>query len=323
MVIQEWCQWAQDDQNRHRVSHLYANYRHSLKTSLMPRSTVADFVRLLSQYVAEGGLLDPARPGVAEDAVAAAHKALWRSPVPGPDFRFSGPPIGEAAGTVLLNVGVRPAESRSTARTPVGQVRPRRGPRLVWLTRIPEVVALLHGAAARSPGGLDELAFFRELVHALGLRPQDLNDLAPAFDCTVRLFRLAAGGRLCRPHALSGGYGDRFCGASPQKPYGSTADNRTGRSGLPEAICRADDIVELDARDPAYAAFRVSVAPLAPWIVEGAAIAATLPGHSLYDPSTRCNARVRRVIIRRLGERMRPCGAGPRACDCPKAAAAP
>ena len=52
LKLDEWCAQAQEDQNLHGISHLYANFRHSLAKGLLPAKSVGDFVSALNRFLA-------------------------------------------------------------------------------------------------------------------------------------------------------------------------------------------------------------------------------------------------------------------------------
>jgi hypothetical protein len=110
---------------------------------------------------------------------------------------------------------------------------------------------------------VDELPFFKSLVMGLGLK-RGAKDYTV---CVIKLFRINAD-RLLRPHALSEGTHDRFCGTSPDphRQFGSTADSRSGKAGLPEAIVLCDDINEIAPSEPEYLDLRKRLRGIAPWV---------------------------------------------------------
>lgn len=243
-----------------------------------------------------------------------AIKATLTSDPPRPDFRFIGKPIPAKAGGVFVRLSVRPIDPSATdATSDLSNANPKQ---LVWLTTRDAVAGAMKAALKPPATELSQLDFFRELVHSLGLKANSWFPIDADYKCIVYLARLKADGVLIRPHALSGGYDDRFCGASPQKPYGSTADNRTGKSGLPEAICLAENLDLLD-NGPEYDAFRQEMVSMAPWIDTGRApISAILAGDELFEVDTGYNPEIHRVILKRLNAPRHDCRTSAAACVC-------
>jgi hypothetical protein len=311
MTLRKWCHCAQEDQLA-GINHLYANFGHSWRTGIMPKPAVEAFVK---EVDALGGRpLAPAASGVANRAVMDAIKATLISDPPRPDFRFIGKPIPAKTGDVLVNLSVRPIDPSATGTiSELSNVNPKQ---LVWLTTRDAVAGAIKAALKPPATDLSQLDFFRELVHSLGLKANPRFPIDADYKCIVYLARLKADGVLIRPHALSGGYDDRFCGASPLKPFGSTADNRTGKSGLPEAICLAENIDLLDS-GPEYDAFRRELLPMAPWIATGATpISATLAGDELFELETRYHPEIHEVILKRLNAPRHDCRTSAAVCVC-------
>ncbi|NYZ17999.1 hypothetical protein HL658_36140, partial [Azospirillum sp. RWY-5-1] len=186
-------------------------------------------------------------------------------------------------------------------------------PAIRWLTRPDDLLHWLSRAAAAS-GTLDATAFFRELVAALGLKPR----AAPETLFTLGFFRLRNAQVLRRPHAISTGYADRHCSASDHLPFGSTADNRTGRAGLPEAVVLATDIEEIPPAHDDHRALRTRIATVAPWVgpLDDADIAARLPTAEVHGVGSPY-ADLRTVFINRMDGTTDMCGNDPgKGCLC-------
>jgi hypothetical protein len=257
MELTEWCEKAQAMQNdarpELRSSHLYANYRHSIKINTLP-TPVADFVRCLGSPTASAttphDLIDQVKHFYYRPDERLRLK-LAR------DFRLTGPRVGAKVGDIFFNLQLLTSDIKSTLlrpwKDPPGKIR--------WLTKIEAVSDLLLGE--HSTGPVDELQFFKSLVMGLGLK-RGSKDYSV---CAIRLYRIKRES-LLRPHALSDGTHDRFCGTSPDphRKFGSTADSRSGKAGLPEAIVLCDDVEEIAPSEAEYVSLRTQLRAIAPWV---------------------------------------------------------
>lgn len=258
---------------------------------------------------------DPKKPVTASKVIDEALKENFKATPSRCDFRFLGNSIPTKANTVFVNVSVRMA-SDSVSGIGVGMSN-RYLHRMVWLTTQNAVFTALEKAQRAVPGAdLSSLMLFRELVHLLGLKANPKLPLSEDYECTLQLGRLRSDDALRRPHALSTGYDDRFCGASSRRPFGSTADNRTGKAGLPEAICLSKD-VEMFSDGPDYETFRENLSPLASW-VQGTVgpIRAVLNGGDLFKVDKPYLPTLQAVIIKRLRQAKEGCGKLEDQCCC-------
>lgn len=316
MLVQDWCHCAQADQNAHGQGHLYANFRHSLKRNLLRARGIADFGASLDYLVSEGFLLDPSTP-CASQAVYEADKARHRAPSPIDDFRLCGPIIESLTTDTFLNIDFFPITTSSTGVSGRGGRGFRPRPHgIKWLTTRAETETLLKSAVAKN-GPLDEISFFRELISALGLKARD-DDPSAAIDysCGVNLFQLKRDKELYRPHALSTGYEDRFCGVSPKRPFGSTADNRNGKAGLPEAITSDMSLIRLEPSSTPYIDFKGKVSTYAPWLTTRlGGIDAVVSGPELFSEDL-TYPELKPIILKRLKEVPENCGAATSSCYC-------
>lgn len=310
--LDEWCAWTQADQNRDGVGHLYANFRHSLANALLPAMSTSMFVSALNAFLSKPGSKLPRR---ADDAIYIAfQETMTRSYSLAGDFRLSGRDIGAKVGTTFVNVWPKPLHSApapsSTGGSGKSGIRPSPQPGVMrWVTTPDKMLKKLRSTAARlRDRRLDESAFCREIVNLLGLKP-DPN--APPgggrYEVVVTLYQLHREGALRRPHALSTGYADKFCGASPSRPYGSTADNRTAKAGLPEAIALLDDLRFVKDYEPAYKVFRAQLAAIAPWLsASSGEIRVSADGADIWRGIMDEND-FRKIVVRRLKERLSNC----------------
>jgi len=132
-------------------------------------------------------------------------------------------------------------------------------PDIKWLSLPAKIVEFVKNEAGT--GTLSQPDFISILVAGLGLRLSFRPDQEIAF--TIRGYRLKAKCSLRRPNALSDGYPEKFCEVSPHGSFGATADNRTGKAALPEAVALLDDLEEVDQTDPDFAAFSRQIEGLA------------------------------------------------------------
>jgi hypothetical protein len=260
MQLDDWCRASQDDQNVRRLSHLHANFRSSCDQELVTAVGLDAFRRaiditnpaLLTKMPLEGGIanavVNEARHQFYRTAGATAGITL--------DFRIAGKPIANDGTEVFVNLYMRPyppspspTGGATTKVTPLASAS-----RIVWLTKIENALGRLDTAVVAYRSQLSELQMFQELVGLLGLKP--INSAQATFG--LRLYQPKKDA-VRRPHALSHGYEDRFCGTSPFRPYGSTADNRTGASGLPEAIAFESDLTPISPSAAEYAGFRTEL----------------------------------------------------------------
>ena len=262
--LANWCRLAQKEQIDEETGHVFANFRHSTALNLIAASGVDGFECALSliepvdlsSLDPNGDLdfgltqieIDRATSRFHSDATCAAYE----------DFRLAGKFFDWP--NMLISLQYR--QSRVRAAPSIGATRFRPSPtmhassvpRLIWLTRPDHVLIAVKSAAAAAHGSkLTETGFFQLVVALLGLRPR--KPLSGIGDCTLVAYELLPGKSLTRPHVFSQGYPERFCGVSRFGRFGSTADNRTGHAGLPEAIALGADLRQIGVSDPRFSAF--------------------------------------------------------------------
>lgn len=316
MTIHKWCERAKMEQVG-GYNHLHANFRHSAQQHLLPPDALGSFAAGLDAAMRAGAvnLKQPPEIRVAAAAVEEASEERFKTLPLLPDFRFLGPPIPVAAGDLFVNVVYWPEPDSATGSGPL--VANRDPHRVVWLTVETEVITVLKRVQSTVPtADLSDMDFFRELIHGLGLKANSKESVGGRYECTLRLGRVTEDGALRRPHALSTGYDDRFCGESPYSPYGSTADNRTGEAGFPEAICPSGK-VELLTDGADYEDLRKRLIPFASWIGrQPGPIRASLDGDDLFAINAPYDPQIQGVIIDRLSEKRAGCQGPPNYCVC-------
>jgi hypothetical protein len=320
--LDDWCRSAQDDQNIKRLSHLYSNFRSSCDHRLITPPGLDAFKRALG--VTDPSLLVkvPVEGGVANAIVNEARHQYYR-PVGTTagitlDFRISGRDIKYDDAEVFANLYMRPNPARlsSTGGATSRVTPPPATHRIIWLTRLERVFYRLDQAVHETRTQLSELQLFQEVVALLGLKPIN----SPQTIYGLRLFRARRGDVLRRPHALSHGYEDRFCGTSPYRPFGATADNRFGTNGLPEAIAFEVDLQLIPPSDAIYAGFRTQVeqrAPRVSGLVKAAPIEFLLDTMQVHRADLPYG-RLQPIIIKRLRKNRKMCtyGGGTVPCYC-------
>lgn len=298
MNNEEWCRLAQDDQNLHRINHIYSNFRHSLRERIISTDGLECFRKALANFNLPSAVAGRSRQGDAELAVKQASQIHYaQGGDQNSDFRLAGTVINANMREVFVSVGLYPVSGP----TATGALAPRPAPtlrqaKLKWVTTRTDVLAALSSAGVT---GMSRLGFFKLLVAVLGLK-----SWAPRLVYTVHLFRLGSTDAIRRPHVFSGGYGDRFCGASTRTPFGGTADNRNGEEGLPEAIALETSLVPLHANSPEYVAFKSALSALAPWVGSvplNQEVSAELDASAVHADDADYTT-LKRAIVRRLGE---------------------
>lgn len=258
-TLVEWCLRAQEEQINHGVGLVYGNYRHSHRLGLISDTGYQSFQYALSLIPP----MDPAALGPREDpdfgltAIAVDRCANYLAADPAsatqPDFRICGKPIQHDG--LLVSIRYSDATTPHSASSPttvsvsptkpLPTPSPKWPPQITWLTRPRDMLNRLE-TDLRGSGStkLTDTEFFGSLVALLGLRQPSPS--ARLGQCKLRAFRSKPGKPLVRPHAISRGYPEKFCGVSKFGSFGSTADNRDGRKGLPESLAFAADLDEID-----------------------------------------------------------------------------
>jgi len=95
---------------------------------------------------------------------------------------------------------------------------------------------------------------------------------------------------------------------SPFHPFGSTADSRSGKKGLPEAIAKAIEIEFVEPDEREYNEFRSQIAGQAPWVNATSTdfIEAELDASDVHRNDLSYDI-FRREILHRLGEKKEMC----------------
>lgn len=328
MKLNDWCKQAIEDQNDHHQSHIYANYRHTLKSGLISpdgrNSLTKSLENLTPRFLKTGEVVEG---GLAGHYIDLAQHLYYRHDVKvslgiGVDFRLASPNKFGKKGEIFANLRMEAVKPQTSATA--GELGPTlnraananlgkaliaaemtrqpqvNAPAIRWLTTRGELMERLRHAH-EIEGSLNQLKLFRSLVALLGLkrrtRPPETETVY-----TLNLFRLLKDDVLHRPHAASTGYPDRHCGDTPFTDFGATVDNRSGGAALPEAIAFATDIEQLLPSDAEYGKFSADIAGYAPWVsgLTGGAITATLQTAEVHDGEMAYNAMQPR-IIERLG----------------------
>lgn len=259
-----WCRLAQKEQIAEQIGHVYANYRHSADLDLVTTPGVDAFERALSLIEPADTASLPASEnpefGLTQIEIDRAASRFHNDPsfAAHEDFRLAGKSFD--CSDMLVSLQYRQSSVRTAATIGASSFRPpptrHAGsvPRIVWLTRPDHILnATKQAFAARGAVKLTETGFFQLVVALLGLRPR--KPMSGVGDCTLVAYHLLPGKSLTRPHVFSQGYPERFCGVSPFGRFGATADNRTGRAGLPEAIVLEEDLRQVRSGDHRLAAF--------------------------------------------------------------------
>lgn len=314
MRLHEWCQAGQDDQNTQRLSHLHSNYRSSRAHKLISWEGLDAFVKSINK-INPGAIRKRANNlGLANAIILEAQHQFYRSSKvrragrsgPTIDFRMAGKEI-DNEDEVFANVYVIPVSNKITSTGPSKAriVAPQVSYRIRWLTRPSTIYSQLERAVRSKRSTLNDIELFRELVSLLGLKPLR----GPEAIFGLRLYRISAKGILRRPHVFSTGYPDRFCGVSRFRPYGATADNRSGECGLPEAIGFETDLNALAPSEKTYADFRAAIARYAPvigGIMPGQLIEFRLDTNRIHQHDLEYE-HIQRRILRRLRGNRRMC----------------
>lgn len=234
MKFCDWCHLAQDEQIFEEKSTLYANLGHTRYQTLISSSGLEKFTDCLAQ-VDDSTLHCPPDQDFGKSNLAiqsAIDQAYNTSLSSSEDFRLAGKIVH--TDEILINLLYGPYQPRP--------FRPSGGtPGILWLTQFSKFVSYLEKSVNTSGDKFSRQELFKDLVCSLGLKPRIGVDF---HWCTIRVFEKATENKTKRPHVFSTGYPDKFCGVSPYQPWGSTADNRTGKAGLPELISFAQDTIE-------------------------------------------------------------------------------
>lgn len=298
MEMNDWLELArkeQCDSTDEAGSHLYANYQYTLRHRLIKARALQKFIRNIPKAVI-GSAPDE------DEASRLAYKVAvsqYKSPPKNgkvADFRLMGKRVRTntdyfanltqeltfypsvtvqggapfSPGFVPQNASLAPGSLSDT-----GIARRIKPGGVLWLTRWDSVLEI-----ARQLRPVSRNEFFVGLVDWLGLKPKGYpwrNAKSTPWNLriTLRLYKRTEKTNLSRPHALSGGYSDRFCCATAFAPYGSTAQCSTGAAFLPEAITALSEVVEVLASEKEYSA---AVAAL------GAIDATLLSGRNRTEP---------------------------------------
>ncbi len=317
MLYSTFCHIAQVDQNDRHLNHLFANLRHSTQNRLIPSGALREYQECLSAAGPEIAALDPSSNDYSGSIATLALGKITDLAGMVSDYRFCGPDVPWSSSEVFVNLAIYEAPLTPTGAMKIGKPKASNPQKLVWVTSYKALIERLSERSATLPNPLSTpLSFFRELVDLLGLRPWNDAMRSRQFVAVVRLFKVETGARLHRPHGLSGGYADRFCGVSSDGKFGSTADNRDGEAGLPEAICRAKALIELGPSTSEYEHLKANLGD-APWIEADPRmpVTAVLNGSDLYQIYD-YDRKVQPRIVERLSERLCGCGVGDYACLC-------
>lgn len=313
----DWCQLSQDEQNIQRINHLHANLRYTENNSMISTSGLAAFKRALGKLA--GTIPSPVAAGQSEVAVVKSSEEQYRSPRPPGyrDFRLQGTTVSDPPRpTIFVSLSQLDPALPSASGTAGPRLSPTLRPgRLRWITTVDHLARGLNKARI-ARGDLDELALFSEIVATLGLKASPRSGTETVY--RLSLYKAGRRGAVRRPHALSTGYGDRFCCNRRRfDDYGRTMNNQSGNIGLPEAISFAKDLIELAPSTTEYADFRRVLSKFAPWI--------TIPSSPYIEARLRTAdvhaldlsyAEIQTKVIRRLNERREHCvkAGGTREC---------
>ena len=317
MQLSEWCAEAQQDQNVRGKSHLYANYRQSRSKELVTSRGIDSFkssldmvdgATVLAGSAAHAHLGQPG--GFANFVLRELEQKYYQPARPAgltSDFRIDGTLIPRATDVLIVNVRRHDIErfggASGIGAAPFGPAAPAYTD-IVWLTRPEHAIKKLRRLLPNRHARLTELAFFRELSAQLGLKRGRKSSTM----FQVNLYKIESTRLLVRPHALSRGYPDRFCGSSRFKHFGATIDNRNGETGLPEAIVLFENTPPLKSSDPEYVELKRKLNKIADWIDphSDSMIEATLDTDEVHADDLSYDL-LRPMIMRRLKERIAPC----------------
>lgn len=262
MELCDWCQHAQEDQIEQGKGIVYGNLQHSHRYNLIHswgyQAANAAFGKFTSAVATTSARYSGF--GVAAFLLRyAVHRQDQERLAKGLDFRLSGPAIEADSSRLFVSCGIWSEDvptlssSSTKGRPPVRAAEMKRSaaPDIRWLS-LPEKIVEFLSREARG-GTLSQPDMVSYLVAGLGLRLYYRPDQEIAF--SIRGYRLKDNKSPRRPNALSDGYPEKFCEVSPHGSFGATADNRTGKAALPEAVAFLDDLEQVSQTDPDFASF--------------------------------------------------------------------
>jgi hypothetical protein len=307
MRLDQWCNIAQNDQNSLEISHLCANYRHSRRTALITAQGVESFTAALESVFRAKFENSKQEGGTANLILEKAKDVFYDRPAPDnpavcSDFRLDGNEISSDADTIFVSLARHSLDGLRSATRPASSRLGRslgNEARIVWLTRPDDVIRKLRRGLPGKTDGFDERSFFAELTALLGLKPRGFLRTRYRLD----LYCVRKGQTIFRPHGLSHGYPDRFCGKSAFPKFGTTIDNRDGKSGLPEAIVLASQVQWIEPGEKPHINLKERLSAFAPWIdaKSAHAIEADLSSAEVHAEDA-SYGRLRPTILRRLRE---------------------
>ena len=262
MQLCDWCQHAQDDQIGQGKGIVYGNFKHSHRFDLI-KPWGFDAANAAFGKVAPSTVTASVRSSTFGVAPFLLRYAVQRQDpkrlAAGEDFRLSGPEVKNDSRRLLISCWIRSEDivTRSTsAALPTAPITAAKtkvssAPDIRWLSLPDNLVQFLQAEAAA--GTLSQADFVSFLVAGLGLRLNYKSNQEIAF--TIQGYRVRAGCASRRPNALSEGYPEKFCEVSPYGSFGATADNRTGKSALPETVAFLNDLESVNQSDPDFASF--------------------------------------------------------------------
>lgn len=308
----DWCQHAQEDQIRQGKGIIYGNFQHSHRFNLIHpwgyEAANAAFGKIASKAVTASARYSDfgVAPFLLRYAVPRQdpkHLAL------GQDFRLSGPETKADPSRLMISCWIRSEDvltrssSSTKSRPPIKAVKAKvsSAPDIRWLSLPEKIIELVQTETGM--GILSQPDFVSFLVAGLGLRLSYRPDQEIAF--TIQGYRMKAGCTPRRPNALSDGYPEKFCEVSPHGSFGATADNRTGKSALPETVAFLDDLEQVDQSDPDFASFSRQIEGLVnlPMTTSGA-IEGRFPAINYIDHSNPVTSR--NELMRRLRRSVGP-----------------
>lgn len=248
MKFEKWCELAQDDQFAiHPCGHQYSNFRYCLEVDRARTQLQIDEFRKGLKYARA----ERARRAAGGEAARLVRKAAdiygTRPNVPSPneDFRLMSEPINTTNEPpiyfrlkkegVTVKAGAYGFPPRRKSNRPVAGRRTI-DPRIVWLAHHDDLIA---ATKHRRPSSHDRL--ITEVADVLGLT----HPKPATATWTLTVMRPRVDGALFRPHAFSGGTGDRFCAYSNRPPFGMTIRSTSGDFGVRECVCRMVDIEDI------------------------------------------------------------------------------